>query len=412
MLMNPKVATIGKRRINRTPNFPILGQVKPYGLYPIFCHPVLPGETLQSANIKWRMVSSPVLHPLAGAWSETWLVYVKFTDIDPALGNMFISDTYSTTGFTASGDNERFFVKSGQIDWVRLATEKVYEKYFIGSEETYSRTIDSVPMVKLNNTSWYQNLRFQPTDSAVPTTDATDMYAHLQDWAALQHMGMTEMTYQKYLETFGVSPKNVDDTAPEILRYARSWTQPVNTVDPSTGAPSSAWYWSDDVKMEGKPKRFQEPGFVIALTTVRPKMFQKHIASSMVGNMWGFKDWYPSYNLADPTAGVREIATDDPVFHATFRTYTGEDTLIYDHRDVLSHGEQFINNTVTPIHRIPFAAGMFGNDDSDNQDVRGEYPATADIDALFVSATATDKFLTYEGLASLVVSGHIEDTTR
>lgn len=401
------------QRFNRSPAFPVAGKMKPYGLYPVFGFPVLPGETLQSLSLKWRNVSMPVKHPLAGAWLECWAVYVKLTDINPDMGQMFISDTYTGQfSDTAGTDKPRFFTKTGQIRWIEMAVEAVHNAYFIHEDET-ARTIDGVPMVRQNNVGWYQNFIFEPADEAVPTTDASNLYAHLNEWAMLQQMQMTELTYEKYLETFGVSPKSTRRDDPEILRYARSWTQPVNTIDPTTGAPSSAWFWSDDVKLD-KPKRFVEPGFVVVLATVRPKMFNAGIASSIIGNMWGFSDWYPSYNLSDPTAGVKDISTDDPVFAAATRADAGEKVLKYDHRDILSHGEQFINfdPATESIYDLPMSNGMNLDDDATVQDLRGQYCTATDVANLFVSATANDQFTNYEGIGQALISGHVTDTTR
>ena len=92
----------GRTRHVRRPNFPIAGTMFPFGLYPILVHPVLPGETLKSANCRWRVIGMPVKHPLAGCWLESWLMYVKLTDIDRELGQMFVSDSYSSSGFTRS----------------------------------------------------------------------------------------------------------------------------------------------------------------------------------------------------------------------------------------------------------------------------------------------------------------------
>ena len=91
--MSMRVVTPGetRTRVQRQPNFPIAGSLKPYGLYPAMATPVLPGETLLDFEMKRRMLSMPVRHPLVGAWLETWLVYVKLTDIDPALAEMFVS---------------------------------------------------------------------------------------------------------------------------------------------------------------------------------------------------------------------------------------------------------------------------------------------------------------------------------
>ena len=394
------------KRFNRRPNFPIAGTMKPFGLYPLWITPVLPGETLQSQTTKMRVISMPILHPLGGSWLETWTVYVKFTDIDRELGQMFVSDTYSTTGYTAAADSARMFTKAGQIDWVQKCVDRIHTAYFVHDNET-PRTIDGVPQVKLNNVSWYQNLMFRPADEAVPVSDANDMYEHLQAWQMLQQMQMTELTYEKYLETFGVRSvrQNVGD--PEILRFSRSWTQPVNTIEPTTGAPSSAWAWSDEIKME-KAKRFDEPGFVLQIATIRPKLYQGNLGGSMVGNLWGFSDWYPSYTLSDPTSGVRDITGDDPVFDSVAGG-TGSDDLIYDHRDLLSHGEQFVN-TATHPYRLPVSTGLdVTSGSSEPEDNRGEYCTSQDVDDLFAGET---KICYYDGMASAVIAGHVTDTTR
>ncbi len=397
-----------RQRHNRRPTFPIAGTLRPYGLYPVWAHPVLPGETLQSAVVKMRTLSLPVKHPLVGAWQESWLVYVKFTDLDEELGQMFISDQFATTGFTAGADDPRTFVKSGQVDWIRLALERVHKEWFVYEKET-PRTIDGVPMCKLNNVSWYQNMVFEDVDEAVPVTDASDLYAHLQGWQMLQQMKLTELTYEDYLRTYGARPKDAKEGVPEILRFARSWTQPSNVIDTSTGTPSSAFNWNDEIKLD-KAKRFQEPGFILHFTCIRPKMFQKNLAASMIGNLWGFSDWFPSYTLDDPTSSVKKLSKVDPVFGAAM-TDAGTETLLYDHMDLLSHGETFVNDWSGP-YDLPSATGMSVKTGEDVNDLRGEYPLEADIDALFTGATADRRLCYYEGIANVVVSGHALDTTR
>lgn len=181
-------------------------------------------------------------------------------------------------------------------------------------------------------------------------------------------------------------------------------------MEPTTGVPSSAWVWSDEVKAE-KDKRFSEPGFVLAVASVRPKMYQKHLEYSYVGNFWGFSDFFPAYTLKDPTAGIKEIGTANAVFHADHRTDAGNLSLMVDSRDLLSHGEQFINEMGQTPYELPLSTGMTAEDADDNATVRGEYATSADIDNLFVSETASDKFCYYEGMAAMSVSGHIQDTT-
>ena len=381
----------------------------PFGLYPILCHPVLPGETLKSAVTRWRVLSMPVKHPLAGAWLESWLMYVKLTDIDRTLGQMFVSDSYSTAGWTAGADSARFFVRSGQIRWVQECLEKCVEAYFLNQGET-QRSIDGVPQMKLNAVSWMQNLMFRGTETALDTSSPGDTYADLAGWQMLQQMSMTELTYEKYLETYGVRSVDLSTGQPEILRYARSWTQPVNHVDPSSGTPASAWVWSDEMKSE-KDKRFDEPGFIIMLAGVRPKMFGLQVYSSMVGTLWGFTDWFPSYQLTDPTAGVRQIQTTDSIFDPALNASEAAATLLYDHRDLLTHGEQFVNDRTNNPYSLPLSTGMSLLAAASPEDVRGEYCTSADVNNLFVGATTGTRLCYYEGMTQLVISGQIRDTT-
>lgn len=409
--MNYQVLQPGmtRTRVSRTPNFPHCGVMKPFGLYPIWCHPVLPGETLVNFTNKWRVISKPINHPLAGSWLESWLVYVKLSDLSRDVTQQFIDDSYSTSGYVNSGGSERYYTADGQIDWIKLCTERFHDAYFMDDSET-SRTIDGVRKVKMSAMSWYQNMMFKPADDALGTTDIFDAYKELDAYMMMQQMNMSELSYEKYLEQWGVKSVSLAEGDPEILRYARSWTLPVNTVEPSTGAPSSCWAWSDEVKAE-KPKRFTEPGFLLFVSAVRPKMYQKHLANSFVGNMWGMTDWYPVYNLSDPTAGIRTIESTDPVFHADHRTDVGDVTLMYDHRDLLVHGEQFVNETGGTPYQIPLATGLTAQDADDNAALRGEYPADTDIAGLFVSATATDQFCYYDGIGRLTIRGHLQDTT-
>lgn len=392
-----------RTRVNRTPNFPMTGVMKPFGLYPLMIHPVLPGETLEHFQTKVRVLSKPVKHPLAGAWLEHWLCYVKFTDLDRALGDMFISDSYSTAGHTIAANNERFFAKSGQIDWVGKCLRRIHAAYFAHANETV-RLLDGVPQVKISAKSWYQNAIYQEAATVPNAASVETLEGQLSAFEMMRQMSMTELTYEKYLEEYGVQSVRGGIGEPEILRYARSWTMPTNTIEGSTGAPSSAWVWSDDMKVD-KPKRFEEPGFLIQLACVRPKMYMGNIASSMVGTMWGFADWFPAYNLEEPSAGAKSIVAADAV--VTGHGVTG---IIYDHRDLLAHGEQFVNST-TPPFAIPKATAPNFAVGQQPEDLRGEYATSTNIDDLFVSATATDKFCYYEGMSSARIRGHIRDFT-
>jgi len=402
------------QRKTRAPAFPIAGVMKPFGLYPFFIHPVLPGETMQHLSMKARHISMPLRYPLGGAWLETWFAYVKLTDIDKDLGQMFVQDGMSSTAYERTGGNDaRHFVGNADVDWVALCTNKVHSSYFMHETETpeVQRQIDGVPQVKMSNRSWYENLMVKAGDVTVPTNDASDLYKHLQDYETLQQMGMVEMTYEKYLEQYGANITRETEGDPEILRFARSWTLPTNKVEPSTGSPTTAWTWSDDISAD-KPKRFNEPGFIIGLQAIRPKMFQDNVTRSLVGKLWGFSDWFPIYTLDDPTAGIKSIGTDSNIFKAASRTDPGELELIYDHRDLLMNGETFVNcsNAEHP-YTLPFSTGLKLEDASTPEDLRGEYAESSDVDLLFSSVNSDETVCYYDGIVNLRITGHVKQGT-
>lgn len=394
-------------RKQRRPVFPIHGTLRPFLLQPLMCTMMLPGETLQAATVKGRVISQPLRNPLGGAWLETFGFFVKLTDLDRTLGEMFIKDTVPTTGWTALVDQPKYFTRAGQIEWVRRCTQRVHEEFFTHGNET-PRYITDLPLCKLNHKSWYSSSIREAVDVAVPTNDGGDQFQHMQNWFMLQQMSLTELTYEKYLETYGGKAVEAVLGRPELWGFNQAWTLPVNTVEPSTGVPSGAWVWNFDLKIE-KPKRAQEPGFFVVFAVVRPKVFQKNIAASLLGDLWGFSDFFPSYNLQDPAASIKRIQSVDPVYGPAAQD-AGTDVMLYDHKDLLLHGEAFVSNW-SPRYAVPETTGLTVKAASEPEDMRGEYPLVADIDNLFAGVAANQKEIAYDGMAALTISGHLMETT-
>ena len=402
-----------RTRKRRRPSFDLAGTIRPFGLYPIWATPVLPGETLTKAEVKYRVLSMPIKHPLFGAWFETWMVYCPLTAIDEGLAQMFISEDVPTTGFTAAADRPRYFTKAGQIDYVKLATDRFVQAFFRDEEEPSwnTRLIDSdIHLLRRQSMDWAQNLAFVPTDM-----DATLLPSEMPEEGTLTPLeimrlsGMSEVTYEKYLQQYGVTAKKAEKAAslPEVLRYTREWTTPTNTIEPTSGKPSSCWTWGGTIGAE-KNKRFDEPGFVIMYACMRPKLLDQTITSSMVGELWGFKDFFPVYNLDDPSAGLKVL---DSANKTMTRPGGSVDPLLYDHRDLLAHGEQFVNDWAGP-YSLPLIGTRNLADGQSYPNLRGWYPTGATADSLFVDTVGVYKGCYYEGLASVEISGHVVDTTR
>jgi len=407
-------------RKDRRPNFPHAGACYPWEIAPVLMHPVLPGETLHSYNSTRKVVSRPVIHPFSGAWCETFLAYVKISDIDEALTDMFLSDSMSTSGYTESADRRHRYSKNGDIAWVDLCSKAVADHYFTDESETPRRYFGDATQnfqAKVNHKSWYQNMAFHD-DIANPTlaTDPDAAGDQIRMFEMLQQMALTENTYENFIESYGMKLARESRNAPEILRYARSWTLPANHVEPTTGAPTSAWYWSHEMKLD-KPKMFREPGFIIELMVLRPKVYTMSERSA-VGSMWGLSDWFPAYLMNDPAQNAREIQKSDKLVAHADGAGTGTKGLLYDNSDLLSHGEQFVRHNTNAPYQPPTVQTMDVSDTASVQDLRGEYvqwPLTPfeAFDNLFVgNAGYGDSMFTYDGMASMHLKGHIMDATK
>ena len=398
-----------RTRHQRSPSFPVQGGIKPFGLYPLGFTPVLPGETLDKLSAKMTYVSSPVKNPLAGGWLETWVYYVKLTDIDPDLGAMFIGQLTNSAAYQAPVDRPRYFTKSGQVDWLYLATQVVHKMDFLDEGET-PRFVDGVPQLKRISTDFMESAVLKSDYENVATaTTVEDMTVEMQAFLAMRQMGMGEVSYEQYLRTYGVKSVNMREGQPELLSYRRYWSLPSNVLDPTSGAPTGAFYWRlDDLDLK-KPKLFKEPGFVIIYHAMRPKLFDGKQVASRSSDLWGFKDFFPSYTMSDITAGIQEMDPD------TMKTFAGAGTAPYDpvwvdHRDLLMHGEQFIN--ARGRFAPPLSTGRNFSASATRQDLRGQYAKLpADTISLFQSAVEDQHVIDYEGIFSTSIKGHVQDNT-
>lgn len=397
-----------RTRVTRTPSFPIQGGIQPMGLYPYFFTPVLPGETLDKHTLKSTLVSAPVKSPLAGAWAETWLFYVRITDIDPALAEMFIGSLTDPTDYLAPVNRPRYFTKAGQIDWLYLATKTVHEKFFVNEGETAYMHPDGVPMIKRINTDAYESAVFRqtaPDADVLGDPEGEQISDQLYAYMRMKQMGMGITSYEDYLKTYGLKAEPVLKRGePELISYRRYWTLPSNVINPEDGTPSGSWYWRIDEANE-KNKRFVEPGFIVGFQAVRPKLLDAQIKYSLASSLWGFTDWIPSYSLNDPAAGLRFVDAGLQPWITTPAAHTKE--IVFDHRDLLAHGEQMRNGAGRYV--APTSSFRDWGDASDNSKLRGEYVNSTDLTALWASPTSTG--LDYDGIVSCSIKGHVKDNT-
>ena len=109
------------------------------------------------------------------------------------------------------------------------------------------------------------------------TITASEVDKALRDYQWLRSNGVTDVSYQDYLAYHGINGED-DPHIPELVRYVREWTYPTNTVNPSTGVPSSACSWA--IQGEQTKTDSSEPGYLFGVTVTRPKVYMRNIQAT------------------------------------------------------------------------------------------------------------------------------------
>lgn len=414
-------------RQGRRPQNPFNVITKPYQIQPVMFHPVLPGETLKSLLIQGQIWSDPLNVALknTGWWCEYNVFYVKHRDLPgyetatDGLGkdlvDMFVSNE-SLAPHAAGAIVPWTYTPVGGVDFVKPALERVVEEFFRDEGETANAfAIDGVPIAqiygrgrsdafdKLTMAANYRDARQKldaNNDGTIYVGD--EMNRAFQEWAAAHDAGLIDMTYEDWMRTYGggaggsVEPDRVDYHRPEDIAYARQFTYPTNTVEPSTGVPAVAVGWRAAHNIR-KAFRFDEPGWIMVTQTVRPKVYLGH-QEGLVASMMKTRDsWLPAVLHDESTVGHLTI----PHTEGPLATIMAADYMV-SVRDLLLYGEQFVNydqaSTDPGFAAIPTAAAQ------------RRYSDATQAMALFANTT-TGRFRA-DGMVSLTILGRQHETTK
>lgn len=409
------------QRTIRRPQHRFQVRYRPFTIQPFCIAPVLPGDTLKHGMLQARTVTDPIKNPLIGWWNETWFFYVKLRDLyerDKVVAMLLNpEEDMSSLDSATNLDNYHENTTETAIDWVKLCMQRIVDEYFRyeGETSTTSGTTitsvagNTVPICQLGNNdvtdSFINNADFiTPADEDLASAVAGNgdgttavKISEIQDamlrWQIMRDSGLTQQTAEEYFASYyGEKGEAPEEHKPELLRYVRDWTYPTNTIDPSNGTPRSACSWVTQATME-KARFFKEPGFIVGVTTTRPKVYLKGLSSNAVMLMKSAKAWLPPSLMDDPYASmVKVTAGDAPITNNT-------DAYWVDIKDILIHGDQFINFALTATD-----ANIFNNPTAGGTAVGRRYPASADIDALFVSASPANQVRS-DGIATFSIAG-------
>lgn len=400
-------------RIGRYPRHPFLSQEIPFTLQPIMLARVLPGETLQNLYFETRVITDPILNPIIGWKKEYYFFYVKATDLMlDVFKDMFVDPTNAEmAGHDEVANKQQTYVAAGGVDWYAKALQRVCETYFRDEGEAASAYTASngAYIVQHRQNSFLDSLTDKDDmpegEDISDATTAGDLDRLMDAFEMLRAMGIANMTYEDWLRSQGISIPNKDENRPELIARFSDFQYPSNTIDPISGAPSSAVSWVFK-NSENKRKFFKEPGFILGVSVTRPKIYLAGLAGAAAGFAQRAWDWMPSYVHNMPETSLKRFDVDTgPLGDRT----TQWDAYWLDMRDELLYGDQYQN--MAPFNPdLDDPAGAMHLFNLPDASGNWKYPTEADTKSIFVTP-ASAFYVRQDGYVSLNIKGVQVDYT-
>lgn len=395
-------------RVARKGRYPVhthLIEHRPLQIQPFLLAPVMAGETMKNLSFQARVISDPLASGAGNIlpwWCEHYFFYVKARQlVKTQFENMTLDGT--ALGVVDAANAKTYHV-GGNIDWLKRAMQFCVEEGGFRNEgeawDVAGATLDGLPMAAAvrHGTGWHDSLMADTTvvpavnDLQNPHAEGVVLPAHLEAYERMRAMRLIDMTFEDYLETMGVSVRQQETfEKPELLRVVSNWSYPANTVEPTTGLPTAAASFSVSERAD-KDRFFNEPGFIIGLTVVRPKIFmanQKSAASIALDDPYS---WMPRTLVDQPHITVQEFVGGSTAPTGPLRGQTNG--YWFDTRDLFKYGDQFISfaNAAGYAPALPAASG------------EKRWMTGAMIDALF-AAPAKNQFR-QDGVTRLSILSH------
>lgn len=394
------------RRKLRNPIHPHLIEHRPYQLQPFMIAPVMPGETLKQLSLQSRIISDPLKGGAGNIlpwWSETFYYYVKVRQLGDTVRAAFEAMVLDGSPIAINDPADvPTYHNGGSINWVKRCLQFVTETagFRDDGEAWDAATIGGLPIASAHRRgqSFVDSLMVDNGGAAPPANnhqnphDPLVLAEYQEQYERMRAMRMIDMTFEDYLETFGVKfPTQASLERPELIRMHSEWAYPANTVDPATGLPSGAASFAIKLSAD-KDRFFNEPGFIFGVTMVRPKVFLGNQTGSGVSIMNTPFAWMPRLLADQPHTTVREFVGGTTAPTGPLRNQTAGYWL--DSRDLFAHGDQFLAyasaNGFAPALPAP----------------NGEYRfATSDQVNAFFADPAKNKFR-QDGVTRLSVLSH------
>jgi hypothetical protein len=411
------------QRKQRRPSHTFQLSFIPYDLQLFMLAPVLPGDTMKNLLLQARAVSDPVVSPLVGWWNEYYFFYVKLRDLNNR--NTMTTMLLSNTPPAATAAVPRNYYNGSGFDYGQKCMERITETYFRDAEEILNAAQGVAPAVGSSGNykakvTMDNALQSMMLDADVPATQAEQLQGegytlpanlvqfqtHYDQWVEMRDLKLTAASFEDWLKQYGVKvdrlESDVEDVhIPELLRYVRDWTYPANTVD-AAGAINSVLSWSIAERAD-KDRYFNEPGFVVGVTTARPKVYLKKQAGNISSHLNDAFAWLPAVLEEQPFTSLKKFTA----LNGTGPIDDLLDAYWLDLKDLYLRGDQFLNTApATALNSITLP------DDQATpagQPLNKSYALDADITALF--KLAANNKIRVDGRVDISILSRIRETT-
>lgn len=429
------VAQVGRRL--RSPKHAFQVKHVPWEIQPVLLAPVLPGDTLERADLRVRAVTDPIKNSLIGWWLEHYVFYVPLTALETIMvenaapdgigpfRKLMLSSTATLEGLTFSNSavaasKELYnagLAGSGGYNFVAACLELITRFYFRDQDETsvpFSGFATGVPMARTRapgQESWNESLQkedVEPVPDVVvnPVTGEPDD-PYYEMWLRMREMRLTALTYEDWLRDQGIKgvPQRFERTpVPELIRYTRDWALPANTPD-ATGNVASVVSWSLTEEIS-KKRFFKEPGFLFGCTLARPKVYlQNQIGPASNYLMDRAFAWMPKALRERPELALRKFTSAT----GPMAGKTGANGYWLDMVDLFMYGDQFVNFDLTDT-----ASGVVVGPGATLQKA-DLYPTKLDVQNLFKSTAAdfvrTGRTVRQDGAFQFRILSSLRDLT-
>lgn len=384
MVVDP---TSRSQRRPRTPFNPFYAVGRPMQIVPCGIHPVLAMETLTAYKFEARVVTDPLAAPLAGAAQEFYQFYVKLTDLVSVSDAVKAMITTPLTPYTnATAANVAWYHNGSGVNWLKLCYDRIVETYFRTEKESAATAVVgdyALASIRSPHTGIFSSIAEAANVTGLSDlgdqTSSEALDAALEAYDQLKDNGLINMSYEDYLRMIGVRVSGEVNREPELLWTARKWSYPTNTVEPTTGVPSSALSWVFEETKKAR-KVFKEWGFLVTLAVFRPKWYRKNQTASAANFFDRGVSWIPSILSDNPATSIRiflDGTPDGPLGGTQSANYA------LDMADLLHYGDQFTNIDVAGTASGRNMATL----PTDANEAR--YVSSTDMDAIFSGASKT-----------------------